>query len=282
MYPAPRYPADGDRRIVHSLGTVALAGRYAAGLCLAAIPDDAPKGAEVLSLFVDPAWRGRGLATELLAQTEVALSARGVELVEGTYTTGKAATTALERVLVKRAWNPPVLRTVSVRFTPEEARTTPWWPRAVMPRDAEIIAWQDVTAAEKQQIFDSHAAKPWIAEGLEPWAHEKLGYEPASSVAMRLKGQIVGWVINHQMNPETVRFTLSYMRPDLARRAAILPLYKESIERVSRAGGRYCMFVTPVDYKGMVDFVLNHCAKWIGFVGETRGVSKSLAAATGP
>jgi hypothetical protein len=94
---------------------------------------------------------------------------------------------------------------------------------------------------------------------------------------MRHKGEIVGWVINHHLAQGTVRFTLSYMRPDLARRAAILPLYKASIEKVAEAGYTYCMFITPVEYKGMVDFIRNHCARWIGFVGETRGVSKRLA-----
>jgi hypothetical protein len=40
------------------------------------------------------------------------------------------------------------------------------------------------------------------------------------------------------------------------------------------------MFVTPVKYRGMVEFVKQHCAPWVGFFGETRGASKRLAPKT--
>jgi GNAT superfamily N-acetyltransferase len=281
LTPAPRYPSDGDRVVVQPVGVVAMASREPVGLSLAAIPRDEPGTAEVLSLFVHREWRGRGLATELLARMEAVLAAAGIGEVQGTYSTGKASTAVLEHVLRTRGWEPPVVRTVSVRFTPDEARATPWYNRTVMPRGAEILAWRDVTPDEKQRIIESHKAERWIADGLEPWVHEQVGYEPASSLAMRYKGDIVGWVINHRVTPDTVRFTLSFMRPDLSRRAAILPLYRASIERVRDAGYRYCTFVTPVKYQGMVDFIVNHCARWIGFVGETRGVWKRLRPTTG-
>lgn len=276
MYPAPRFPSEGDRQNVQSVGVVAMLGRQAVGLSLAAIPENTPAQAEMLSLFVYPDLRGHGLATELLADTEAALAAKGVDRVDGTYMTGKESIVALERVLAKRGWDPPVLRTVTVRFTPEEARTTPWYGRNLVPRGAEIVPWRTVTTEEKKRLFDANAKDPWIAEGLEPWAHEKLGYEPESSLAMRLRGELVGWVINHRVSADTVRFTLSFMRPDLARRAAILALYTASIEKVDQAGYSYCMFITPVKYEAMVDFIMKRCKPWIGYVGETRGVSKAL------
>jgi GNAT superfamily N-acetyltransferase len=276
MYPAPRYPGEGDRQNVHAVGVVAMRGRQPAGLCLAAIPENTPAEADLLSIFVVPDLRRRGLATDLLASAEAALVARGVERADGTYMTGKESIAALERVLAKRGWEPPVLRTVTVRFTPDEARTTPWYGRNLLPRGAEIVPWQAITAEEKQRLFDANAKDPWIAEGLEPWAHERLGFEPESSVAMRFRGELVGWVINHRVSSDTVRFTLSFMRPDLARRAAILALYTASIEKVGGAGYAYCMFITPVKYEGMVDFIINRCKPWIGYVGETRGVSKAL------
>ncbi len=239
MYPAPRFPADGDTAVVQAVGVVALAERQPVGLGLAAIPQGDRSRAELLSLFVRPEWRGQGVATELVARVEAVLASSGVVEVEGSYSTGRESTAVLERVLQKRQWAAPVVRTVSVRFTPDEARTTPWYNRTVLPRGAEILPWHDVTAAEKQQIVDSNRTAHWIAEGLEPWVHEQLGYEPESSLAMRVNGGIVGWVINHRVTPDTVRFTLSFMRPDLAKRAAILPLYRASIEKVREAGYRY-------------------------------------------
>ena len=90
------------------------------------------------------------------------------------------------------------------------------------------------------------------------------------------RGEVVGWVINHEIAPKTVRMTCSFVRADLARRARILPLYTASLERLRASGCRQCLFVTPVTYGPMVDFVKNRCEQWVTFVGETRGVAKSL------
>jgi GNAT superfamily N-acetyltransferase len=282
LYPAPRYPTEGDRRNVQPLGVVALAGENVVGLALAAIPLDASSEAELLSVFVQLHWRGRGIASELVRRLEAELRSLDVECVEATYMTGKPSIPVMERVLARAGWEPPVARTVTVRFTPEEARTTPWFGRKFMPRGAEVFEWGQLTDEEMERLKESNAASPWIAEGLEPWAHSAMGFDRASSVGMRLGGEVVGWVINHRIWSDTLRFTCSFMRADLARRAAILSLYTESIERADAAGYRYCTFITPVKYTGMVDFVVKHCAKWISYVGQTRGVTKRLTGAARP
>lgn len=277
LYPAPRFPADGDRRNVQAVGVVALAGRQPVALALAAIPVDARDEAELLSLFVHPQWRGRGIGTGTLQHLEVELARLGVGRVEGTYTTGKPAIPILEHLFEKLGWDAPAVRTISVRFTPEEARRTPWYARNLLPKGSEVFAWRDLTPAEITELKSSNAAAPWIAPGLEPWSHAQFGYEPDTSVGLRYRGRVVGWVINHRIWNDTVRFTCSFMRADLARRAAILPLYTEAIERADRAGFRFCTFITPMTYRPMVDFVVHRCAAFISFVGQTRGVAKRLA-----
>ena len=276
LYPSPRYPSEGDSRKVQAVGTVALSGPLVVGLALAAIPVDARDEAELLSVFVSPQWRQHGVATELVRRLEQELGGVGVASIEAVYMTGKPSIAAVERLFARLEWSAPTVRTITVRFTPEEARATPWFGRKLLPRGAEIFEWARVTADEMERLKISNLASPWIAEGLEPWAHSALGFEPASSVGLRVGGEIAGWVINHRIWADTVRFTCSFMRPDLARRAAILPLYTASIERVEAAGYRNCTFITPVKYEGMVDFILNRCAKWVNYVGETRRVDKRL------
>jgi hypothetical protein len=83
-------------------------------------------------------------------------------------------------------------------------------------------------------------------------------------------------VINHQIDPRTVRFTCSFMHPDLSRRARIVPLYSEAIRRLSEAGCECCTLITPTVYPGMVEFIQRYCAPYVGFVGETRGTRKRL------
>jgi hypothetical protein len=72
------------------------------------------------------------------------------------------------------------------------------------------------------------------------------------------------------------------MRDDLRGLARILPLYTESLRRLLAAGQcRTCMFITPVAYTGMVEFVRRRCAKWGTFFGETKGTFKTLAPGSG-
>lgn len=280
LQPGPRHPGEGDERPIQPLGVVAWHAGEAAGLALAELPLEGSGVPEVLSLFVRPESRSQGAATALVGWLEAEIGRRGFRELEAVYMTGKPAVAALERVFEKRRWDPPVVRTVTVRFTPEEAAATPWYGRVALSGEYEVFPWAELTPEERERLQRSHESSPWIAPGLEPWRHDRHGFDAVSSLGLRLHGEVVGWVINHRIAPEIVRFTCSFMRKDLGRRARILPLYTASIERLRQGGCKLCTFVTPVDYKTMVEFVRNRCSRWVHFVGETRGRSKRLAGAT--
>ena len=274
LQPTARHPEQGDEKLVQPIGVVAAAGQGLLGLALAEVPlvDGTP---ELLSLFVDEGLRGRGLATELLARLEAELAAMGCSELRAVYMTGKPSIPALERVFVKRGFGAPEARTLTLRFTPEEALQTPWFKRVRLGSEYEIFPWTELQPAERERLVASNAAKPWIAGGLEPWRHER-NFDRVSSLGLRYKGEVVGWVINHQVTADTVRFTCSFMRKDLGRRARIMPLYTASLERLREAGCRWSTFVTPISYTTMVEFARKRCAPWASFVGETRGIRKTL------
>jgi len=280
LRPSPRHPDQGDRRLVQPLAIAAFGGEVPLGLVLAEVPFEPGRPAEMLSLFVAPGWRNHGIGTRLVAALEDALALESCARVTAVYTTGKPSIAALERVLEKRGWTPPETRTVVVRFTPEEAAQTEWFGRITLPPDQfEIFPWAELTADERLAMRRTHEARAWIAPGLEPWRHDVYGFDPVSSLGLRYRGDVVGWVINHRLEPDVVRFTCSFVRGDLSRRGRILPLYTESIRRLAAAGCRLCTFVTPIRHKEMVEFIHRRCARWVSFVGETRGSTKVLRAA---
>lgn len=277
LQPGPRLPNEPEQRHVQPLGALARCGQELVGLGLAELPVRTAEGSpELLSLFVTPRHRGQGVATALVAAIEDDLLARGAALVEATYTTGKPSIPAVERILAKRGWDAPSLRTLSVRFTLQEAVSTPWYGRLHPPKGAEIFPWAELTAAERAELQESNRRSPWIPNSLQPWRHDALGFDAVSSLGLRYKGQVVGWMINHRMDESTVRFTCSFMRQDLSRRARILPLYSEAIRRLYEAGCQRGTFVTPTVYPGMIDFIRQHIAPYVTFVGETRGTRKNL------
>jgi GNAT superfamily N-acetyltransferase len=275
-----RLPSEPEQRPIRPVALAARSADNPVALALAELPAPGADGpSELLSVFVAREHRGQGIATALVEAMEQALGRRGAASVEAVYTTGKPSIAAVERIFEKRGWEPPVLRTITVRFTMAEALSTPWYGRmGLLPAGAEIFSWVDLTAAERQHLRESNERTPWIANSLQPWRHDQLGFDPVSSVGLRYRGEVVGWVINHQIDARTVRFTCSFMRKDLSRRARIVPLYSEAIRRLSETACEVCTLVTPTVYPGMLEFIRRHCAPYASFTGETRGTRKSLAA----
>jgi GNAT superfamily N-acetyltransferase len=281
LAPARRHADIPGQRVIQPLAIAAWTGAKAVGLLVAEMPiesaADGEATPELLSLFVLADWRARGVGTALVAAFEDRMRAAGFGRVSAVWMTGRSSVAGVERILEKRGWEPPKTRTISVRFTPEEAARTPWFQRVKLPADRfEIFSWSEIGAAERDEIRRSHEAAPWIAKGLEPWDYDVQGFDPISSVGLRYEGTVVGWVINHRTSDDCVRFTCSFMRSDLSRRGRILPLYTEAIQRLAAAGIKECTFVTPLEYAEMAEFVRRRCPGGT-YAGETRGSMKSLA-----
>ena len=88
----------------------------------AGAPPSSPDGslsadAELLSVFVVPDLRNRGLATALVAAVERELALRGARRLAGIYMTGKPSIPALEKVFEKRGFSPPCCA-----WSPSESR----------------------------------------------------------------------------------------------------------------------------------------------------------------
>jgi len=281
LRPVVRHPEQGDKRLVQPVGLVAWQGESPVGLALAERPVEAADRVELLSLFVEEDRRNAGVATGLVRRLEEHLRASGVTSLSAVYMTGKPAIAAVERVFEKSNWTPPEPRTISVTFTPEEALRTPWAGHAPLRSpEFEIVPWAVLTAAEKAAIARSHEDAPWIPRGLEPWRHDFYGFDTVSSLGLRYRGRVVGWVINHQMGPGNVRFTTSFMHPALSRRGRLIPLYTESLVRLRESDCRVCSFAVPMHYKDMALFLRRRFLPWVHHVSESRGVSKELLAPT--
>ncbi len=273
--PARRHQDAAGAPTIRPLAIGLLVEEEPAGLALAELPMEAGHEPELLSIWVTPSLRGRGLGTLLVAAAEQAVAERGFRRLEAVYTTGKASTPAVERILARRGWAQATLRTVLVRFTVEDLDRIPWMRLPVRP-GFEAVPWAEVTPAEKAALRASDAATGWIAPDLRPWDFDARGFEPLTSLALRHHGAIVGWVINHALGPHFLRYTCSFIHPDLGRRGLLITLYAESLRRMRTTPFTAGSLVAPAHHPAMVAFVRRRCAPYVSFTGETRGTFKVL------
>lgn len=271
---------DGEpRRHVQPIAIGAVDDGVPVGLALAEIPAGAGGEPELLSLLVRKSHRGRGIGTELVKEIETRVREAGFEALRAVWMTGRPEIEAFERVLRKREWDEPLPRMLTIRFSIREAQSTPWFGKYSLGDDYEIFPWKELTGAEREELIRSQREAAWIAPDLQPWDFDASGFEPVSSLGVRRNGKVVGWVINHRINDDIVRFTCSYMRKDVSRLGRIVPVYSESIARLAASTSfRECVLTVPLHHRGMASFLTRWCAPFSTFSGETRGSRRLLRA----
>ena len=255
-----------------------------AGLVLGSIPleasarNDRLRNAELLSLFVSQPYRDLGLGTMLLRQAETHLREQGQRFVHGIYMTGQPSIGYLETMLSREGWSEPKFRFASARFTVERLREADWIRRLPHIRGYETVPWHELPREETRAARERHEQAPWIPDSLRFWLFTPEMADRGTSLGIRYKGELVGWVLNHAFqDSKTLRFSAAFVRWDLARLGLALPAVARSIERMPAAGYTHGSFVTPPHLEGMQAAIAKYVAPWADFVGESRGVYKELS-----
>lgn len=237
--------------------------------------------AEVLSLYVRPPYRGRGIAKRLLAELEAVLTSWQCREMTGVYMAGGDSTAALEAVLASQGWEPPVPRVLVCRSDYEHATRAPSMRHTALPPAYRIESWASVNAADRRALRDSQAAEGWIPPDLLPFDYEGLGIdgsppEPKVNLVLRYNGAVAGWLLTHRISSATLRFTCVYARRHLRRYLPFIPLVLEGVQRGHRAGYSYGSWTVSPRHPKMFRFVRRHLEPYINEVRETRGVRKRL------
>ena len=248
------------------------------GLALATHLPDQDDIAQLLSVYVVPYARNRGVASALVGAIELAASRYGIRELACRYTTGKASIEFVERILARRGWSPPRTGGLLVRFAPREALESHLLSSRMMSRmsrSLEIAPWSEVTQDEKSWMRRSNLKEGWIPEGLDPWSAERLKAHD-SSVAARYRGRVVGWIIVHQVGRGTARLSVGFARPDLPLQGSGLSLLAECLKVLVAAGFHHCSFSTSVEQEEMIRLIQRRFVEFANVV-EMRRSSLELA-----
>src|SRR5688572_22197445 len=139
--------------------------------------------ARVLSIYVRPEFRRKGIGTGLLQFLEKILAAEGCGRAEIAYKLGTSGTSAFERLIRSCQW--PLSGPRLYLFALDGAiMSAPWFDRAVLPSPYEIADWATITASERSELRRSQEEDRWIPDNLFPFRFEE-NLEPLNSLLLR-------------------------------------------------------------------------------------------------
>jgi GNAT superfamily N-acetyltransferase len=243
------------------------------GLALAEILGDG--SAKLLSIFVEPNSRCLGIGTALLNTLEEELILRNCTSIEIVYTLGKPTTLALERLLQKCNWSSAKPRMLVCKTTTVDMINAPWMKLSKLPASYEIFPWVKITPQERLALKKQQEEKQWMASDAIPFDYEQ-DLEPLNSIGLRYKGEVVGWLITHRIAPDTIRYTCSYVRPDIQKMGRIIPLYIRATQLQMEAGISRGTWTVSLMHTSMIAFVKKHMGPYLISLEQSMGSSKLL------
>jgi GNAT superfamily N-acetyltransferase len=239
-----------------------------------ALVDFAEDYAELLSVFVVPDRRRRGIATRLLAtvEKEIGISCKSLRV---SYEGGNAFVEAVEGLLAGRGFTAPQRRSLVCRCSGTRIRQAPWLKKDLLPAAFSTFSWTELDPDEVQALRGAD----WYPPLLSPFKEEE-NVEGLNSLGLRYKGDIVGWQINHRIARDTIRYTTMFVRQDLQAFGLAIPLMIESIRRHLFSGQLWidkATFVVPEQMQGMVNFVERRMRPYIDAVHPSFEAYKVLS-----
>lgn len=231
---------------------------------------------EMFAAYISPLYRRTGLGqtlTDRLCDDFATLGyRRGVH-----FFTVDADDQGYAKFLMRCGWSRPVVRQLVCRTDLDHAWETPWLRDTAVPDGYRIVAWQDITDAARADLAARHAADPTLwPESLDPF-HYETDCDAATSVALLRAGgmddgvareTIVGWVLTHPLDDETLRWTCSWVIDRLQGAARIVPLWWQVAKRQRATSARdKFIWTVPVEQPRMARFAARRMRPWLLSLG---------------
>ena len=171
--------------------------------------------AVVESIFVEPSARRRGVARKLMDRLELISVESGMKTLSGSWYHDIPSASSVEGLFSSLGWGASQEQSTvhrgGRRLLEHGNRLVPKW----RPHDGfEIEPWSSLSATDLARISALQDTDE-IMTGLHPDGESMLSVSDQTSVVLRHRQEITGWMIHHVLGPEIVRYSSLWLRRDL-------------------------------------------------------------------
>jgi GNAT superfamily N-acetyltransferase len=185
------------------------------------------KSSKLKRLFVLPAFRNQGIAKALADAALKWLKEQSITHLEMRFESENPSFDAIQSLLKKFHCTDP--RPIMIRYFFDPLVFTPDWltnPPA-LPHGQELFLWSERTSEEQKQVERWVKANPLI-EYLNP-LDEELPYEPLTSVGLRDKSGLIGWMATHVADTRLLCYRAFYIHSEHRGLGSAVALLAKSI-----------------------------------------------------
>lgn len=213
------------------------------------------KEAELLSLYVKPAWRQKKVAKTLWTEAESWLKKHQAHTCRFQYIQEENDTLSIDQLLTTFGWPPLKLEWVVARSELESAKEDRYLshpPR--FHRGFEYFPWAELTHEEEQCLRNKQNPHMWYPPHLSPFVHEDRIHYP-TSLGLRFQGKLIGWIVSHLMSHDVIRYSSLFVREDFQSRGHSIRLLIRALQLQLETGIAIASLQMKADNTRMIHFV---------------------------
>ncbi|MBO6785096.1 MAG: hypothetical protein JJ899_17755, partial [Alphaproteobacteria bacterium] len=172
------------------------------------------------------------------------------------------------RFLMRCGYARPAVRQLVCKTTLDLAEQTPWLIRARVPAGYRVGLWAEAGDAARDDLRERKAADPSLfPDSLNPFDFE-ADCDADTSVVLYHEDRIVGWIVTHILDDDTLRWTCSWVLTSIQGAGRIVPLWWEAVQR-QRAHTNLPRFIwtVPMEEPRMARFAARRMRPWLEYLG---------------
>lgn len=241
-----------------------------------ALSETSRETSRLVSLFVKEEERERKVGHCLLSSLEDELIQQGCKAMYAEYPSDTPYHACIERLLTKHGWAKPATYMLCCHFD-VRLFNPPWFNRPIgFSKEFQEFSWNQLTDKEKEIL--RYQAKQWtFPPAVSPLIQEET-IEPLNSLGLRYQNEVIGWMITHRIDPQTISYTSLYIHREYHLQGHAIQLLVNSIRKQQHSSIPYALFkvnieeVSPSWYR----FVKNRLAPYAQKVQKIKWTWRSL------